>query len=91
MYFFQVQHLSQLLQTPYQCVRGVESSGPVVERGAMTSAPDDGGREGVGVEMAGSERGGGRVGEGESAGAVLDDISRYYTKPPDWALTLCVT
>ena len=35
------------------CVGGVESSGPVVERGAMSSAPDDGGREGVGVEMAG--------------------------------------
>ena len=57
----------------------------------MTSAPDDGGREGVGVEMTGREGGGGRVGEGESPGAVLDDISHYYSKPPDWALTLCVT
>ena len=57
----------------------------------MTSAPDDGEREGMGVEMAGRERGGGRVGEGESAGAVLADISHYCSKPPDWALTLCVT
>ena len=43
------------------------------------------GTRGEGEEEAGREDGGG------GAVAVRSEVSRYYSKPPDWALTLCVT
>ena len=42
-------------------------------------------RRGEGEEEAVREDGGG------GAVAVRSEVSRYYSKPPDWALTLCVT
>ena len=48
---------------------------------------EEGGRgEGEGVmEVAAREAGSGGIAVGG------DDLSRYYSKPPDWALSLCVT
>ena len=62
---------------------GVGSPGPVVE------AREDGGT------VASHDRGGRGEG-GKEAGAVGgvavgSEVNRYYSKPPDWALTLCVT
>ena len=63
--------------------------------GGTTDGGGDGGEEGEGVREGGGD---GRVGEGvrereESVVGVAtrSEVSRYYSKPPDWALTLCVT
>ena len=56
------------------------------------------GQPGAGEEEKGGRGGGGGVMEGAareagSGGIAVggDDLSRYYSKPPDWALSLCVT
>ena len=63
--------------------------------GGATDGGGDGGEEGEGVREGAGD---GRVGEGvrereESVVGVAtrSEVSRYYSKPPDWALTLCVT
>ena len=50
--------------------------------GGTTDGGGDGGEEGEGVR----EREESVVGV-----AMRSEVSRYYSKPPDWALTLCVT
>ena len=50
--------------------------------GGTTDGGGDGGEEEEGV----------REGEESVVGvATRSEVSRYYSKPPDWALTLCVT
>ena len=63
--------------------------------GGTTDGGGDGGEEEEGVREGGGD---GRVGEGvrERGDSVVgvatrSEVSRYYSKPPDWALTLCVT
>ena len=60
-----------------------------------TDGGGDNGEEGEGVREG---EGDGRVGEGVREGeesvvgvATRSEVSLYYSKPPDWALTLCVT
>lgn len=80
--FSEVQRLYKLLQTPYE----------------MSSTPEKGSNEKT-VDIAKnleSKKPEG-IEEGEGHGCDRDDdhedqdIVRYYSKPPDWALTLCVT
>ena len=67
-----------------------------------TEATDGAAQETEGLGQLGSEKGGRGEGEGVmdvaakeagSGGIAVggDNLSRYYSKPPDWALSLCVT
>ena len=82
--FVQVRQLCQLLQTPYQHTEPLLPPAEVEYRviGGTTDGGGDGGEEGEGV----------REGEESMVGvATRSEVSRFYSKPPDWALTLCVT
>ena len=101
----QVQRLYQLLQTPYECpstpsplavhqqrVEETDSLSSAVggDLEAVEGVREDR-QEVVERECEGEEEGRGEVeGPGQSAMSV-GDTSQYYSKPPDWALTLCVT
>ena len=67
---------------------GVEGEGEERERGAI------GGKEG-GSEPSKTEWDGATLEEGVAMMSVVasegEGVSRYYSKPPDWALSLCVT
>ena len=60
--------------------------------GGTTDGGGDGGEEGEGVREGGGDGGVGRE-RGDSVVGVTtrSEVSRYYSTPPDWALTLCVT
>ena len=95
----------QLLQIPYQypnadtgaAVPGTKATDSVTETQSpstllhTTTTDDD---DAVGGSKAEAEREGVTKEDEERAVGVAaksEEISRYYSKPPDWALDLCVT
>lgn len=104
-YTSQVQQLLQLLQTPYapppSCplTRHTDTTDTISQtvvdhtRAGGEKGDEDmtGGGDSRGTERREDVREGASVVTTAVAAEIDGGVSRYYSKPPDWALTLCVT